>query len=131
VIISGADPGSTRVFGTAEDNLAQGCILICENGANNSFENCSGDDELLGTGGTNASGQMQDFSGPGIGLSRPLEAGDVVCAYDMCVSLQHNCFAVIGPMPAPALSPHAFLIALMLLGLVGAVSLLQLRRRGR
>ncbi len=128
-ITGGAEPGSTRIFGGGEPNLTQGCILVCERGPNDTFENCAGDDEPLGTGGTNGAGQFVESSTPGIGLNRPLQVGDVVCAYDSCETMTGFCAGVFGPMPAPALSARALLFALGLLGLTGWLSLRRSRRQ--
>jgi hypothetical protein len=54
-------------------------------GQNGAPENGGGDDELLGTGGTNVQG---DFNGPGIALSPPLRVGELIYALDRQNRLQ-------------------------------------------
>jgi hypothetical protein len=127
-ITNGAEPGSTRIFGTADPSLAQGCILICEKSDNNVLENCGGDDEPLGSGGADASGQFVEASTRGIGLNRPLEEDDVVCAFDQCETMRGSCVVVRGARPARALSGRALLLSIGLLGMVAWLSLVRSRR---
>src|SRR5262249_41984243 len=68
---SGVFPGSTRVFGMGTPNAIPGnsCIVIFSIGPNGVVDQPPGsiDDQVLGTGGTNASGMFVDAMGnPGI-----------------------------------------------------------------
>jgi hypothetical protein len=133
------DPGSEECECSGNPNLGPGCIILCENGDDNEFDFCQGDDEVLGDGCTDAAGNCIECSlaiashaGPAIDLNRPLEEGDVVCVVDICsldpMILPGNCVLIIGPVPAPALSPTWLLLAVAVLSLVSLLSLARLRK---
>ena len=69
---AGAEPGSNVVRCIGEPNRPDGCIVICEDGPNGVFENCAmgSDDDLLGVGGTDASGNCIEPSQLGIFLDQ-------------------------------------------------------------
>jgi hypothetical protein len=125
-----------------EPNLADGCILLCENGDDNVFDFCQGgDDEVIGSGCTDAAGNCVEcalatasHAGPAIDVDPPLEEGDVVCVVDICsldpVVLPGNCALVIGPVPVPALSPTLVLVAIGILSLIALVGVGRARRPG-
>lgn len=112
VITAGAEAGSTRVFGQGAANVPALQLEIWSAGANRIPESGANDDELLGAGGTDAAGNFQ--SSPGIGLSRPLLAGERIFAIDR----QHNrigpAVAVSGAT-APALGRWGTLSAVLAL----------------
>lgn len=140
LITGGAELGSTGITGIGRPNEPVGCIFVCENGADNEFQDCvpanpnpnpyypTGDDVGLGApGSTDATGSFR------IALTAPLKSGDVICVYDACdpsAPLDYgrgNCLLVIAPSPAPALSPPATVMAAALLGLIGLSGLIRLR----
>lgn len=121
--------GSTRVFGvgTVHAKADDTCIAIYAVGPNGVLDVPPGsvDDELLGTGGTNAAGNFVDSAeNLGIPLNRPLRVGDVLFATDVCADLTGAvAFTTFG---APALSPA---MTAALVGLLLAIGALGLRRR--
>ena len=125
-IIAGAKSGSTSVSGRGRPGLGPDCLLVFEIGPNRVPDNAQPDDELLGTGTTDASGNFT------IGLNRPLKDGDVIYVADVCDPfgranpLIGPSTLIFSPAGAPALSPPLTLVAL---GLLGAIALLALRRR--
>jgi parallel beta-helix repeat protein len=128
-ITSGFQPGSTRVFGRGAPNLPPGSILICGVGPNRRFDNCAFDDMVLGSGGTDAAGNL--ISSPaGIAVSPPLQLGNSVCVFDAMNGMAGRCLQVGAtpvPVPAPALSwPGLALVLLTLLELARV----RLRRNG-
>jgi hypothetical protein len=109
----GVSPGSTRVFGTGTPRRQPDdmCIQIFAAGPDRMPG--TSDDELLGSGGTDAEGSFVDPEEmPGIGLSRPLVAGDHVFALDVCSGLRGSTVVVVVALPAPALSWLSLLTAL-------------------
>ncbi len=129
MITSGTEDGSSTVGGTGPPNLGPTCLRVYEVGPNRVPDGGMPDDEFLGQGGTDASG---NFS---IMLNRPLKTGDVIFAIDVCDPYTpEDPFVgpvqlVTGVAPAPALSPGAFAVALMMLGLIAFAALA--RRRGQ
>jgi len=126
---SGLIPGSRRVFGMGTPNAIPGnsCILIYAVGANGLPDHPPGsvDDQLLGTGGTNASGLFVDAMGnPGIEITPPLRTGDRIFTVDVCQG-------VVGPvetvtaMAVPLVTSGGFLCIAALLILI---AFRQLRR---
>lgn len=123
---AGLFAGARRLFGRGTQNAVpgNGCIAIYAAGPNGAADQPPGsiDDELLGTGGINASGSFVDAQGAiGIPLSRPLVLGDVLFAVDACQALVGPVAVVGAPAPAPALSPPLLLAAGVLLALIGWV----------
>lgn len=121
---SGVWPGSRRVFGMGTPNAIPGntCISIFAVGANGAPDNPPGsvDDELLGTGGTDANGIFVDTTGnPGIALSRPLRVGERIFAADGCQGLVGQVATASISTAAPTLSPVALVLMVGLLALVG------------
>lgn len=119
----GVDAGATRIFGigTVHAKAGDSCIQIFSVGPNGTPDDPPGsvDDELLGTGGTDANGSFVDASDmPGIPLSHPVGA-DRIFAFDACEGLVGLAIGV-NPAPAPMLSPPALLLALAVLLLVAA-----------
>ncbi len=115
------------MFGRGAPGLPAGSILICEVGANNAFDDCAPDDILLGMGGTDAQGNFT--SSPGIAVSPPLQAGDVICAFDAVNGIGGGCVAVPAPASAPTLGRSALAVLVGLLSLVGLRGLRRPRRR--
>jgi hypothetical protein len=117
------------VFGRGAPNLPPGSILICGVGPNRRFDNCAFDDMVLGSGGTDAAGNL--ISSPaGIAVSPPLQLGNSVCVFDAMNGMAGRCLQVGAtpvPVPAPALSwPGLALVLLTLLELARV----RLRRNG-
>ncbi len=129
---SGLFVGSERVFGKGTPNAVPGdsCIAIYSVGPNGAPDQPPGsiDDELLGTGGIDASGNFVDATGNlGIPLSRPLVLGDALFATDVCQGLVGQAAVIGAPAPAPALSPTLLAVAAGLLALIGSLGVLRLR----
>ena len=106
------------------------CIAIYSVGPNGAPDLPPGsiDDELLGTGGIDASGNFVDATGNlGIPLSRPLALGDALFATDVCQGLVGQVAVIGAPAPAPALSPTLLAVAAGLLALIGSLGVLRLR----
>ena len=103
----GVGVGSNRVNGSgAPRPTPNTCIEICLAAvpAQPSTPPCTGDDAVLGTGGTNAAGQFVDGSGaPGIPLASPLANGECVYAYDQC-AMERSPVSCARVAPVPALS---------------------------
>jgi hypothetical protein len=87
VITTGTVAGSSRVSGHGAPNVPEPQLKICSAGVGGTPGDCV---ETLGTGGTNGVGNVLQGGVSGIGLNRPLVAGEVVFAVD----LQHG---VTGP----------------------------------
>jgi hypothetical protein len=116
--------GTDRIFGvgTPEGKPGDSCIQIYLIGPNGVPDNPPGsiDDELLGTGGTDAAGNFVDgLEMAGIPLSHPLGVGDVIFAFDACEALRGATVATA--VPAPMLSAAGIALAIGLLLLVGLV----------
>lgn len=128
VLEDGAEPGSNQVSGRGRPGLGPDCLRVYEIGDNRVAEAGQGDDELLGMGTTDGSG---NFS---IVLNRELKDGDVIYVVDVCAPfspadpLVGPLALVVIPAPAPALSGAATFIALAVLGLVAIVALARRRR---
>ena len=122
--------GTSRVFGigTAHAEPGDSCIEIYAAGPNGVPDNPPGsvDDELLGTGGTDANGSFVDAMGmPGIMLSRPITAADRLFAVDVCENQVGATVKVRAA--APALSPPMLALAVALLLLIAVPSLVRVR----
>jgi hypothetical protein len=133
---SGLFVDSERVFGQGTPNAVPGdnCIAIYAAGPNGVPDQPPGsvDDELLGTGGTDASGNFVDAAeNLGIPLSRPLMLGDALFAADACHGLVGQVAVVGAPATAPALSPAFLALAAALLALIGSLGVLRLRSSTR
>jgi hypothetical protein len=114
--------GATRIFGSGSPNAepSDSCIEIFAVGANEVPDNPPGsvDDQLIGTGGTDAAGNFVDASDlPGIVLSRPLLPSDRVFVFDACNDLAGA--TVLVRTPVPLLSPALLIIFAGGLGLFG------------
>ncbi len=123
-LTSGVVVNSTRVFCVGQPNVAAPNIEVWSAGPDGQVDNGGDDDELLGTGMTNASGVCE--SSPGIGVNRPLVVGEFIYVIDQSNSLISPAVQVKQQATAPAASP-AGLAALV--GMLAGVSFLLLRRR--
>jgi len=81
IITGGGLSGSTRVFGHGAPNIPSPLLEIWSAGPNGIPEGGGGDDQLIGTGGTDAGGNFTDGQA-GIGLTRALIVGERVYAID-------------------------------------------------
>jgi hypothetical protein len=133
---SGVFPGSTRVFGTGMPNAIpdNSCIVIYSAGPNGVPDQPPGsvDDQVLGTGGTNASGTFVDAMGnPGIPVLPRLHGGERIFAVDVCQGLVGQVVTVL-TTPAPVASQLALALLIGLLAVVGSSRLRcsDSRRRG-
>lgn len=129
--LPGLPIGTARIsgMGTPNGKLGDSCIQIFSVGPNGKPDNPPGsiDDELLGTGGTDAAGNFVDTSDmPGIPLSRPLGIGDRVFAYDVCEGLAGAVVAAI--VPAPLFSASGLAAAVGVLLIVAFIGLTRSRR---
>ncbi|MEO8605044.1 MAG: hypothetical protein ABI629_20925 [bacterium] len=129
---AGVGVGDSRIFGSgAPRPTPNSCIEIClaATPAMPSVPPCSGADLLLGSGGTNSSGQFVDSGGaPGIPLSAPLANGQCVYAFDTCADERSAIACARLPAPAPALSTFGLGLAGALLSLLGWFGIGRLRR---
>jgi hypothetical protein len=119
-ITSGAVGGSTRVSGLGARNIpAPGIEIVAENGG-----------QVIGTGGTTATGAFFDGQ-PGIGLIRPLVAGERIFARDTVNNLVGPVITV-GPQPPtaiPTMDGYGMAVLGTLLGLTLAWRLARATRR--
>jgi hypothetical protein len=83
-----------RIFGSGTPNIPPPFLQIWSVGQNGAVENGGGDDEMLGSGGTDAGGEFQ--SSPGIGLDRPLRMGEMIYALDLANGLSGPAAPVAG-----------------------------------
>ena len=149
-IDGGAEVGSAVIRCSGRPNEPQGCIVICTAGPNGIFENCASgsDDDVLGIGGTNASGTCVEASHTGIDLDQlgdlpnpppPLQDGNLVCAADRCAldvtpnpdeagTLGGSCQLVTIAAPAPALSKAGLAVVFVLFASIAALALARRRR---
>jgi hypothetical protein len=117
--------GTKRVFGIGMVHAKTGdtCISIYAVGPNGSPDAPPGsvDDELLGSGGTDASGNFVDASdAAGIPLSRGLNTSDRIFAADVCEGFIGAVVGVVAPAPTLSAAGLVLLVAaLVLLGLRG------------
>jgi hypothetical protein len=133
VITGGVSPGSTRVFGTGRPNLptpppTPAALQIWSAGPNRIPEAGGADDELIGGGGTNSFGSFFDGAA-GIGLTRPLEPGELIYAIDTSdePDLVGPPVAVGLPIaPAPVMSWMGLLVVTLMLAAVGMLALRRL-----
>jgi hypothetical protein len=128
--VPGLPVGTARIFGTGtpEGKPSDSCIQIYLVGANGTPDSPPGsvDDELLGTGGTDAAGSFVDLSDmPGIPLSRPLGIGARIFASDVCEGLTGAVVAAL--VPAPVLSAAGLGVAVGLLLIVALIGLTRAR----
>lgn len=100
VLTSGVDAGSTRVFGRGSSGIEAPGLQIWSAGPNGVSEQGGGDDELLGSGGTDAQGNFEDGAA-GIGLSRALSGGEQVYAIDTRDNLVGPPVTASGPTNTP------------------------------
>jgi hypothetical protein len=111
-------------MGRADPNLGPTCLEVYEVGENNMPDMPPGsvDDELLGTGGTDAGGNFT------IMLVRPLVPGDQIFVVDVCADpiVVGPAMPVFVPAPAPALSGFFLVVALLVLS---GLALSSIRRR--
>src|SRR6185436_12925381 len=118
--IGGSPPlliGGTRVFGigTVHAKLGDTCIQIYDVGPNGVPDSPPGsvDDELLGSGGTDANGSFVDAANqPGIPLSRGLTGK--VFAVDVCENLIGAAIRPQAPVPLLSVSAMVALAALLM-----------------
>jgi len=120
---TGVTPGSTRVFGMGTPNAIPGntCIAIYAVGPNGVADDPPGsvDDELLGTGGTDASGIFVDAEGnPGIPVWPPLRQGERIFPVDVCQGLVGQSARATAAV-APAASPFGLVLLVGVLALIG------------
>ena len=120
---SGVLPGSTRVFGMGTPNAIpdNSCILVYAVGPNGAPDHPPGsvDDQLLGAGGTNASGIFVDAMGnPGIAVAPPLRYSEDIFAVDVCQGLVGE-VTTVSATPAPVASDLGLLLIACLLALLG------------
>jgi len=118
------------VLGQGSPNIPEPLLKICSAGVGGTPGDCV---ETLGTGGTNASGDFVQGGVSGIGLNRPLIAGEVIFAVD----LQHD---VTGPpvtvqagAPIPDVTPWgaSALVMALLIAIVMRVRLARVAQRRR
>ncbi|MBX3023300.1 hypothetical protein KF840_00145 [bacterium] len=114
----GIASGATRVFGVGAPHAQSddACLAIFAAGANGVPDQPPGsvDDELLGTGSTDANGNFVDASGlPGIPLNRPVTPNDLLFAADLCGGRVGGTASI--RVPAPALAPPALVLAFVVL----------------
>jgi hypothetical protein len=127
-------PGDERAGGSAEPDLADGCILICAAGPNGQPETsagpgaCGGDDVPVGSGGTDSTGAFQSGGQPGIPLDPPPTNATLLCVFDVCNSIDGNCLLIASAAAAPALSSLPLGVALLVLTGLAAIGILRLRR---
>jgi hypothetical protein len=129
-ITSGNTEGSTRVFGTGAADIPPPNLEIWSAGPNGMPDGGTGDDELLGTGGTDGAGSFNDGS-PGIGLSRALQAGERIFAIDRANDLTGAPVTVSGgpPAPIPAMNELGLAALVVLLALALLWRMPAVRRR--
>jgi hypothetical protein len=84
---------------------------------------------VLGTGGTNASGDFVSNGMQCIPLSRPLESGECIYAFDVCLQLVGPVSCVTAAAPAPALMPSMLAVAVAMLMLIGGFGIYRRWRR--
>jgi len=116
LITGGAQVDSVRIFCIADPSIDAPDILVFEVGPNGVHDGGTGDDELLGTGGTDADGQCG--GGLGIALNRPLRAGDIVFVVDARSGLVSPDVLVLETPIATAVSPNWLVLLTLLLSLV-------------
>lgn len=120
LIISGAVGGSTRVSGIGARNIAApGIEIVAENGG-----------QVIGTGGTTETGAFFDGQ-PGIGLIRPLVAGERIFPRDTVNNLVGP-VVTVGPQPPtaiPTMDEYGMAVLGTLLGLTLAWRLARSSRR--
>lgn len=114
----GIAAGATRLFGVGAPHAQtdDACLAIFAAGANGVPDQPPGsvDDELLGTGSTDANGNFVDGGGlPGIPLNRPVRPNDLLFAADLCSGRVGGTASI--RVPAPALEPRALALAIALL----------------
>jgi len=122
VITGGATVGSERIFCVASPNIGAPNIEVYSAGPNGIVENGGGDDELLGTGSTNAFGECRNGGMPGIPLSRPLVAGEVVFVLDTVNDLIGQAIVRLEAI-APVVSTLGMIFLVAMLALVSVVML--------
>ncbi len=123
-LAAGLAPGDDNVSGTGAPGRGPTCIRIYEIGPNKVVDIPPPDDVLLGQGGTDAGG---NFS---IVLTRPLVAGDVIYALDVCDDppLAGALLLIFDPAAAPLLSASMIAVGIGVLGLVALLAMARLRK---
>jgi hypothetical protein len=109
------------VFGTGAPNVPQGSLRIFGVGPNGDPNGCGGDDEPLGTGGTDAGGNFNDGAN-GIGLTRELVGGDRIFPCDTANGV--NGPPVLVPSLPPAQIPSVTEVGAAILASVLALAML-------
>ena len=87
-----------RVFGHGAPNIPEPLLEICSAGVGGTAGNCN---EVLGTGGTDILGNFVQGGVSGIGLNRPLVAGEVIVAVDLQHSITGPPVTVLPSAPIP------------------------------
>lgn len=126
--------GITRIFGSGAPNAksADSCIEIYLVGQNGAADDPPGsvDDQRIGTGGTDASGNFVDGSDEGgIALTRALRDGDRLFAFDACNDVVGA--TVFLGIAMPASSPVMALLLVGALALLGVMRLFDPEPRAR
>ena len=98
MITGGTVAGTLRVFGHGAPNIPEPLLEICSAGVGGTAGNCN---EVLGTGGTDMLGNFVQGSESGIGLNRPLVAGEVIFAVDLQHSITGPPVTVLPSAPIP------------------------------
>lgn len=126
VMTGGVVIGSARVFCHGAANVLPPLLEIWSAGPNGVVDDGTGDDQLLGDGGTDAQGNCQ--SSPGIGLSRPLLPGELVFAFDQQNNRLGPPAVAMGNVPVPTVGGWGLLGVVLSLLTVAVWSLWRQRR---
>lgn len=120
-MINGTIAGSLRVFGHGAPNIPEPLLEICSAGVGGTAGNCN---EVLGTGGTDMLGNFVQGGESGIGLNRPLIAGEVIFAVDLQHSITGPPVTVAPSAPIPDVNSWGA-------GVLAAILLIALAVRSR
>jgi hypothetical protein len=102
VITGGTIAGLSRVSGHGTPGIPDLMLEICSAGVGGTPGDCV---EILGRGGTNVSGNFTQGGLSGIGLNRPLIAGEVIFAVDQQNTITGPPVTVQGGAPIPDVTP--------------------------